>query len=227
MSLRVHGLRRALRRPQLRVDAGDVEVDVVQQAPPARPGAAEHARLARDLGLRLRARRERPQAREEGDRAEVRRVDRREARVGARLLEEQSPVLRDDPPGRPGEVVDALGGDVRDVELVAHDADAGARGALDPARALALRPELLRLEVPLEVAARDVVELRRQRVVHARLPVGPRRDGHGALLAGGDDVQRRRREVGRGAGGDGWQQQAEGRDGKRRTAQGRGHGAAP
>ncbi len=165
-------LRRALRRPQLGVDALHVGVDVVEQPPPARARRADDARLARDLGLGLRARRERPDRGDQPDGAQVRRVDGREPGVVARLLEQEPTVLGDDPARRPRERVVRLGGDVRDVELVAHEAHAAARDLLHAARALPLGAEALGLEVAVHVVARDLVEPRRQRVVHARLAVG-------------------------------------------------------
>ena len=51
-------------------------------------------------------------------------------------------------------------------------------------------PELLRLELRQQVRVGDLVEQRRQPVVHQGLSVGARRGRDRAVLAGGDDVAR-------------------------------------
>ena len=72
------------------------------------------------------------------------------------------------------------------VELVAGDRHAGAGHGLDRARPVGVDPEALRLEVLVEVGVCDVVEERREAVVHESLRVGTRAGR--AVLPCGDDV---------------------------------------
>ena len=66
---------------------------------------------------------------------------------------------------------------MRDVELVAGDRDAGMGHGLDRAGPVGVDAEPLGLEVLVEVGVGDVVEQRRQPVVHERLRVGAGRPG--------------------------------------------------
>jgi hypothetical protein len=104
------------------------------------------------------------------------------------LAEQEAAVLGDGVAGAEGHVVIGLAVDVRDVELVAADLEAGppghGLGAHD-------RPRLhgLGLEVARQHVVGDVVAQRRERVVHLRLALGA---GDGSLvLARRQDVQRR------------------------------------
>ena len=183
-------------------------------------GAPQYARLPGDQGLRLRTGHEVPQARNEVDRLQAGRVDDRDARVVARLLEQQSAVLGRDPTRRPDAEPVRPGRDVRDVESVTHDAHALARRGVGLPGAVGTQSvERLRLEVGADVGVRDLVEQRRQCVVHQRLAVGARGRRDGAELAGGDDVPRGDRGILRGdrRGGDGERQDG---DQDERTAHG-------
>ena len=66
----------------------------------------------------------------------------------------------------------------------------GPRDRLDRARPVLADPEVRGLELRLQVGGGDLVEQRRERVVHQRLGVGAGRRRHGAVLAGRDDVAR-------------------------------------
>ena len=181
------------------VDPLDVHPHVVDQ-PPA--GLAvpplEDRDLLGELALGLRARLEALQGHDQPDRAEAGCVDDGDARVVAGLLEQQLAVLGHGPAGAPGHVVIRPAVDVRDVELVAEDAQAVMRHPLTPHPALALDAELLGLEVAGEVARLHAVEEGRQPVVHARLLIRLRRRRHGAVLAGRDDVERGAGEIAHG-----------------------------
>jgi len=135
--------------------------------------------------------------------AQARDVERGDAAGRATLREQEAAVLLEHPAHGPHDVVARPAADVRDVEAVAHDAHAAARDALRARRPRRVA-EPGRLEGALQVGGGDLVAERRQRVVHARLLVGPRRDRDPAVLAGGDDVERRVGVVagarGRGAG---------------------------
>ena len=125
-------------------------------------------------------------------------VDRRHPGDVARLAEQQPSVLGDDPSRPPRHVVAGDAVDVRDVEGVAVDRDAGVRHGLcrDRLRAPAM-PTGSGLKSLDQVRRRDVVEQRRQRVVHLCLLVGVgRRRRHRAVLARGDDVTGDDRVVG-------------------------------
>ena len=130
---------------------------------------------------------------DEADRAEPGRVDRGDAGVVARLLEQQAAVLGGDPAGGEDAVVVGVGVDVRHAVDVAGDLDAGMAGnRLERARAVGAEAvERLRLEVGRQIAVGDLVEERRQAVVHRRLGVvGHRRRRLAGLeLTRGDDVQ--------------------------------------
>jgi len=183
---------------------------------PTRTVPIDRHRLARGL--------ERREVLQDVERAQARDVERGDAAGRATLREQEAAVLLEHPAYGPHDVVARPAADVRDVEAVAHDAHAAARDALR-----ARRPRRVaqpgRLEGALQVGGGDLVAERRQRVVHARLLVGPRRDRDPAVLAGGDDVERRVGVVagarGRGAG----EQQDERRDQGASPRGGAGHEA--
>ncbi len=193
---------------------------------PLTPARTQHARLLGDLPLGGRGRAEVAKAARQPDGGDARCVDRGDARVVARLLEQQAAVGRDDPAGGEGQGVARLRRDVRHAVLVAHEAHAAARDPLGAARALAGRAEALALEVAAKVRVADLVEQRRQPVVHLCLRVRAHRHGHRPVLPGGDDVQGDVGVVasGRGPRGD----EGEGERGERRGAEQRaGHGRRP
>jgi hypothetical protein len=167
----------------------------VQQPPTPLPVGLQLRDLLAHLALGLRAGLEALEADDQLDRGLAGRVHHRDAGVVARLFEQQLAVVGERPAGAPGDVVVGLAVDMRHVEAIADDAHALARDALAGERALALGAEPLRFEVAVQVGRRDLVEQRREAVVHARLVVrlGRRRDP--AVLARGDDVARAGREV--------------------------------
>ena len=65
------------------------------------------------------------------------------------------------------------------------------RHRLDRPRPVLAEPEVRGLELAHQVGVGDLVEQRRERVVHQRLLVGAGRRGHAAVLAGGNDVSGR------------------------------------
>ncbi len=77
-----------------------------------------------------------------------------------------------DPPRGPDPVVVGLRGYVRDVELVADDRHAGPWDGLLGAGPVGADAEALGLEVGRQVADPDLVEQRREVVVHLRLDIG-------------------------------------------------------
>ena len=189
------GLRRAVRLAELGVDALHEHVDVVQE-----PAAAAAVALAQDLGLLgdlalgLPAGLEGLQPDDQVDGPEPRSVDGGDPGVVARLFEQQRSVLGERPARAEGHVIVGLAVDVRHVEGVADDAHALAR-ALGLERTLPLCAQLLGLEEAEEIAVVDVVEERRERVVHPRLAIALRRHRHPAVLPGRNDVARGSRVV--------------------------------
>ncbi len=174
---------------QVGVDAADEHVDVVQNVATLRPGVQQHLGLARDDTFGLGAGLEVLQVLDQADRGETGHVDRRDAGVVARLLEQQETILGGDPAGGPDAAVVGGGDDVRHVEAVADDRHARVRDRLGRARAVAGEPEALGLEISEQVGVADVVEQRRQRVVH--LGLGERAGRRGDLgLTRRDDVAR-------------------------------------
>ena len=109
----------------------------------------------------------------------------------ARLGEQQPAILLQHPAHRPRDVVARAAVDVRDVEAIAQHRhalvpgpDSSVAGPSGP------RPNPSDLKSDCRSASRDVVEQRRERVVHERLLIGPGGRRHGAVLAGRDDVAR-------------------------------------
>ncbi len=196
-STRVKGGCAAVLRLQAGVETVDVDVDVMQQRLAVGAGRLERREpVAQDDLVDLLGRRVGLEAGQQPERVDVRRVDRGQARRVAALGEQQPAVLLRDPAHRPRHVVARDAGDVRDVVLVADDGDAHARRRLRRPRPVGADAEALGLELRLEVGVGDLVEQRRERVVHLRLLVGPGGYGETAVLTGGDDVARSGGEIG-------------------------------
>ena len=127
----------------------------------------------------------------EPERVDVRRVDRRQPRRVARLPQQQPAILGQQPPHRPRDVVARLprmcGTLKRSRTIVTPGRGTGSTvpGPSSP------RPKFADLNFVWRSASGDLVEQRRERVVHQRLGVGSGRWGHRAVLAGRDDVARR------------------------------------
>ncbi len=172
------------------VDAADEGVDVVQYGAALAAPGPQHARLLGDLALGLGAGVEGLQRRDQPERVEAGCVDGGDPRVVAGLLEQQAAVLGEQPAGGPDARVARLGGDVRDVVAVADDTHPGVGDLLTHGGAVgADRVPCLGLEVLGEVAARHVVEQRREAVVELGLGVGVGRRRDGTELARRDDVE--------------------------------------
>ncbi len=174
------------------VDPLDVDVDVVQDLAALAAVAQQHLRLVRQRGLRLRARLERLEADDQVERALPRRVDRRQPRVVARLLQQRRSVLGDHPAGTPGHVVLGDSVNVRGVVHVPDDRHARVRHRFRRERAGRRVADRVRLEVLAQLRLVHVAEQRRQRVVHPRLPVGARRRRDRPVLTRRQNVQRNR-----------------------------------
>ena len=119
------------------VDAVDVGVDVGEDLLALLALRLQRLRLLGDDVLGLLARDEALELGDEADRAEPGGVDRGDAGVVARLLEQQAAVLGGDPAGGEDAVVVGVGRDVRDAVDVAEDRDA--RDGREPSRSCPAR----------------------------------------------------------------------------------------
>ncbi len=184
-------LLRGLLELQARVDALHVDVDVVQERAAFLAELLERAGLGLvDDAVGLLRHGHGLQAGDERERVDPGGVERGHARRVAALCEQQTAILLEHPAGAPGHVVASLAGDVRHVERVADERQALARRRLDVGRrGRAGGAERLALEVLGQVGGRDLVEQRREAVVHEGLLVRPGGNRHGAVLARRDDVQ--------------------------------------
>jgi hypothetical protein len=173
-------------RGEIGIDARDVGVDVAEHRLALLALVLQRPGLPGHDGLGLGAGHEVLKAGDQPDGAQPGSVDGRDPGVETGLLEQQPTILGEDPARRLDPARVGLRVDVGDVEAVAQEGDAREGHRLLGRRAVGVDAELLGLEVSEEVVGGDVVEERRQRVVHLGL-AGSLGTGH-AVLAGRQDV---------------------------------------